>query len=468
MRNFNVVCLMIACFGFEFKPVFSQTAQINELFSTETGVTEAFNSRDLEPESVTRHLFLTGNNWVTKTRIQYSMSETGEIKESSKYIYRSSADGNLLSLEVYLYNTNKWVLLYLNQYCWNNRILEKIVITSYSDFDYGKQTEYRYLYQNGLKSKVEVWEIFGEKAELTESRNFIYWNNNVIKEQKITTFSDNISISTRLLKYNNFGNLTYSESSQLTGDIPFLTNKMVCSYGPNQSKKSEVNYNLNNGRFTLSMIDSTFFNLDSTGKILSETYIHAIQTTQKRYNTYFYKSQNNYFLIKRNAYDSNGKNYGLKWMDWYYFDGDNLMNMKSEYAANLSLTEKKYKWDSQNRLLECQQTYNGEEIEKIVFSYETATNVSDLVVPVNLNLISGYPNPFNPSTTLKWNQPVSGAAFIHVTNILGQTVKTEIVQSSAGQKTYQLEMGGYGSGVYFVRIESVGQFSNALKLVLLK
>lgn len=470
MKFVNVICLVIVCFGFTSRPVSSQTLQPLEPIPMEISVSATVNSFDLEPESRTSNVFVTGNNWTQKTRIQYYLSESNEKIETDKYIFQSSADGKLLSRELYHKNNNEWVIYSKTQYYWNDMVLAKISYTSFLDFEYGKITEYRYHYQNGLKVKIEVWDMVGDQSELIESRNFIYSENNVIKEQYNTFFSKGLSVSVTLFKYNSFGKLTFSETSKITDNLPFVQNKTVIAYGPNQVKKSEVNYKYVSGNLfpIFSMIDSTSFNLDSTGKVLSESFIHATLAMYTKHSTYHYNTTNNNFLAKRYAHDSNGQNYGLYSRDKYYFEGDRLVNMNSQFMWNNSIKDKKYKWDSSGRILECVSTFTGSQTNGVIFSYETATSVADFVAPKNLNLISGYPNPFNPSTTLKWNQPVSGAASIHVTNLLGQTVRTEFIHSSAGQQTYQLEMGGFGSGVYFVRIESGGRFSNVLKLILMK
>lgn len=84
-------------------------------------------------------------------------------------------------------------------------------------------------------------------------------------------------------------------------------------------------------------------------------------------------------------------------------------------------------------------------------------------------LFPAYPNPFNPSTTLKWIQPGLSPVTIQVYNSLGQVVK--VVNSGIrqpGSQTQVIDFSGFTSGVYFYRISSGTTLSSTGKLVLLK
>lgn len=71
------------------------------------------------------------------------------------------------------------------------------------------------------------------------------------------------------------------------------------------------------------------------------------------------------------------------------------------------------------------------------------------------SLSGNYPNPFNPSTTIKFNLPESADVKFSVHNVTGQTVR-EINYSArpAGQNEIKFESSGLSSGIYFYKISS--------------
>ncbi len=88
--------------------------------------------------------------------------------------------------------------------------------------------------------------------------------------------------------------------------------------------------------------------------------------------------------------------------------------------------------------------------------------------PQGYALENNYPDPFNPSTTIRYTLPVSGRVAVHVYNILGQAVGT-LVEGNQNVGTYEVSFNAsaLSSGVYFYRIES-GSFSAVKKMMLLK
>jgi len=88
-------------------------------------------------------------------------------------------------------------------------------------------------------------------------------------------------------------------------------------------------------------------------------------------------------------------------------------------------------------------------------------------------LISNYPNPFNPTTTIAYNMIEDGNVSIEVFNIKGQLVKTLINEHmTVGDQT--ITWNGtdnnnhtVSSGVYFYKMKS-GNYSSAKKMILMK
>jgi hypothetical protein len=100
----------------------------------------------------------------------------------------------------------------------------------------------------------------------------------------------------------------------------------------------------------------------------------------------------------------------------------------------------------------------------------TTTGIKKLSkVPSQFNLSNNYPNPFNPSTTIKFSLASAGNVTLQIYNITGQLVKTVINNESMskGEYSYSVSLNNFASGVYFYRLQ---QGANVMtkKMVLLK
>lgn len=78
---------------------------------------------------------------------------------------------------------------------------------------------------------------------------------------------------------------------------------------------------------------------------------------------------------------------------------------------------------------------------------------SESQIPNSLVIFSNYPNPFNPSTTLRYSTPFAGNLKLDVYNSLGQLVLSKsLFASSAGIQEFKFNASSLTSGVYFYQI----------------
>jgi hypothetical protein len=84
------------------------------------------------------------------------------------------------------------------------------------------------------------------------------------------------------------------------------------------------------------------------------------------------------------------------------------------------------------------------------------------------SLHSNYPNPFNPSTNIRYQLPQESHVLVEVFNISGRRVASLVdgVQR-AGMYTVRFDGSNQASGVYFLRFQAE-QFSDIQKLTLIK
>jgi hypothetical protein len=90
-------------------------------------------------------------------------------------------------------------------------------------------------------------------------------------------------------------------------------------------------------------------------------------------------------------------------------------------------------------------------------------------LPGNYELAQNFPNPFNPSTKIKYSLPVGGYVTLKVFNLLGQEVRTLINNEvlPAGSHEIIFDASDLPSGVYFYRIQTES-FAQVKKMILLK
>ncbi len=115
--------------------------------------------------------------------------------------------------------------------------------------------------------------------------------------------------------------------------------------------------------------------------------------------------------------------------------------------------------------------YNADSYDEPII---TATcNVVDVtsetsLIPNNFKLDQNFPNPFNPSTKISWQTPVSSWQTLKVYDLLGREVATLINEyKSAGKYEVEFNAASLPSGVYFYKLNA-GEFIETKKMILMK
>ena len=97
-----------------------------------------------------------------------------------------------------------------------------------------------------------------------------------------------------------------------------------------------------------------------------------------------------------------------------------------------------------------------------------------IVTPMDYKLENAYPNPFNPTTTIKYSLPINKQISLIVYNQLGQKVVTLIDNKKQNSGTYEVVWNGtnsngkqVASGVYFYMLK-YGNYSQTKKVTFLK
>ena len=86
----------------------------------------------------------------------------------------------------------------------------------------------------------------------------------------------------------------------------------------------------------------------------------------------------------------------------------------------------------------------------------------------NFELSQNFPNPFNPSTIIRFQLPTAATVSLKIFDVLGREIQTLIQQKmTAGNYSAEWDGSHFASGVYFCRLQA-GDFVQTKKLLLLK
>jgi len=89
-------------------------------------------------------------------------------------------------------------------------------------------------------------------------------------------------------------------------------------------------------------------------------------------------------------------------------------------------------------------------------------------VPASFKLEQNFPNPFNPSTSIKFSVPSSSQVKLIVMDITGKVIDNLVDENLvAGNYEYKWNASGIASGIYFYKIISK-DFSDTKKMMLVK
>ena len=134
------------------------------------------------------------------------------------------------------------------------------------------------------------------------------------------------------------------------------------------------------------------------------------------------------------------------------------MGVDTSSDAGASMTNDSSGWTS----------YAGNIMFRVSLDSGTVLSNEDNLVPSTFDISNAYPNPFNPSTNINIDVPVSGILNINVFNLKGQLVSAIINDKvNAGTHSFAWNASSMTSGLYFISVEYDGKIYNQ-KVTLVK
>jgi hypothetical protein len=104
----------------------------------------------------------------------------------------------------------------------------------------------------------------------------------------------------------------------------------------------------------------------------------------------------------------------------------------------------------------------------VIISENPASSTTNNSIPSQFKLEQAYPNPFNPSTTIRFLLPKPEYVKLEVYNNIGQKIVTLIDRNmNAGEHAVEFNAESLSSGIYHYRIEA-GKFQDVKKMILIK
>jgi len=147
---------------------------------------------------------------------------------------------------------------------------------------------------------------------------------------------------------------------------------------------------------------------------------------------------------------------------------NNLVLRASEIidtTYSIQLQNGKYFWKVKSYT--SSSTYTFSNVMSFVVNIPTDVN-SEKDTPFEFYLEQNFPNPLNPSTTIKYSIPKSSQVSLKIFNTLGEELET-LVNEEKFVGTYELNWNAANlpSGVYFYRLQA-GNFVQTKKMILMK
>ncbi len=145
-------------------------------------------------------------------------------------------------------------------------------------------------------------------------------------------------------------------------------------------------------------------------------------------------------------------NNGLNWTAMTTVSVTNLTDMSFVYSGSATCG---YAVSTQGYVIKLFEVFDG-------------VNLQNSIIPEYFALEQNFPNPFNPSTTIKFSVPKRGFVNLKVYNSLGESI-SELVNTDLAAGNYSVDFNSQNlsSGIYYYTISS-GDFKETRKMVLVK
>ena len=381
-----------------------------------------------------------GVSWVNHLWIQYTYDTNNLLIEEFSQIYWNGNGWENYTLVFYTYNNNNNLIEKLLQYWYygnewmnskkfiysynlNNNVIEEIYqLWRGLYWENESRTTYAYNVNHLLtQESYQLWQYHGGSGWVEVNRIiYTYDDKNILIEKLFQRYYGNTLLEQYKYTY------IYDWNNRLIEDLG-RSFKYGDTIWVNSSKKF-YSYDLNNN-----LIEELY------QQWLNSIWVDTVKTL------YSYDGSNNLIEQYYKVWD------GLEWLNYsmglFTYDGNN----NQIEALNQSWVDSS--WVN---------------VDRYIYSY-IITDIKESESKFNtFNLSYNYPNPFNPSTNIKYSVPQSSNIVIKVFDILGNEIET-LVNEEKPAGTYEITWYAeqLPSGVYFYQLKT-GSFMETKKMVLMR
>ena len=291
-------------------------------------------------------------------------------------------------------------------------------------------------YNSPLELGTQTW--FSGRLKILVASN--YGNSSGVNDT-IFTLPDSIGnwdqLSSLYLEWNRIESLPES-FNQLTNLQSFYISNNQLQYLPNDFGNLTILYLLDIGYNELDSLPESFCDLSGL------TYLWAFNNTLSSVPACIC------------SLDINWNDMDAAWYPYFAIGGNQLCDDVPECVANsehfhTSLDQFYYSFmvvDSQD----C----------------DAAAVGGDLIIPEKIHLFNPYPNPFNPTTTIRLSVVARQASLLQIYDVTGRLVET-FINETLEPGTYEIiwDARSHPAGIYFIQM-TAGRNRQVQKLILLK
>ena len=190
--------------------------------------------------------------------------------------------------------------------------------------------------------------------------------------------------------------------------------------------------------------------------IKQQTGVDPIIYTNKTYASFLSGSLNKYLL-------------------WIAYPDNNPSSPVTNLGIWSNYTFKQFSWTGNVTGISTQvdeDAFKGDSasLYNLVINNPLRVEVENNTAPSSYYLSQNFPNPFNPTTTIRYSVPRTGLVTINIYDVLGEKIATLVNEEKpAGNYSIQFTIGSrqLASGIYFYRM-TAGEFIQTKKLIILK
>jgi len=381
-----------------------------------------------------------GVNWVSDLWIQYTYDTNNLLIEEFTQKYQISTGWKNYTLVFYTYNNN-------------NNLIEKLLQYWYYGNEWMNSKKFIYSYNLNNNLIEEIYQLWGGLDWENKSRTTYAYNvNHLITQESYQLWqylggSGWVEVDRIIYTYDDKNILIEKLFQRYFGNTLLEQYKYTYIYDWNNRLIEDLGQSFNYGDTSWVNSSKKFYSYDLNNNLIEELYQHWMDSiwvdTSK--TLYSYDGSNNLIEQYNKVWD------GLEWLNYsigsYTYDGNN------NQIEALNQT-----WDDSSWV----------NVDRYIYSY-IITDIKESESKFNTyNLSYNYPNPFNPSTKIKYSVPHLSNVLIKVFDILGDEIETLVnEEKSAGTYEVTWYAENLPSGVYFYQLK-VDSFLETKKMLLLK